>query len=136
MEPTIASSTASASPSASASQERSRSREATSAVYGTAIAATISAAVSWVCRAGSEGRSAQSSTVPGTGTSATGTAMDPGVVILPEHTGSGGPFSHEGEELIYVLSGVLFVELKGDEHSPYRLEPRDSFHFPSTIFGR
>lgn len=62
---------------------------------------------------------------------ANGTMLDPAVVALPPHAGSGGPFSHAGEEFIYVLSGVLFVRLDGDGET-YRLEPHDSMHFPST----
>ena len=67
---------------------------------------------------------------------ARGSVLDPGVVVLPPHTGSGGAFSHEGEEFIYVLSGVLFVEIAGDDNSPFRLQSRDSCHFPSTISHR
>jgi len=39
------------------------------------------------------------------------------------------PISHEGEELFFILSGALTVELDGETHE---LQPGDSIHFAST----
>lgn len=39
------------------------------------------------------------------------------------------PISHEGEELFFILSGELTVEIEGQV---YRLEAGDSLHFPSA----
>lgn len=62
-----------------------------------------------------------------------GTLMDPAVVYLPEHTGSGDYFSHDGEEFIYVVSGALFVALKDEPNKEYRLTPQECLYFPSTV---
>lgn len=40
------------------------------------------------------------------------------------------PYSHEGEEFIYVLEGVCTILL---EDKSYELYPGDSAHFPSTL---
>lgn len=39
------------------------------------------------------------------------------------------PVSHEGEEFIYVLEGILTLEISGTR---YQLYPEDTAHFPST----
>jgi DNA-binding transcriptional MerR regulator/uncharacterized RmlC-like cupin family protein len=56
--------------------------------------------------------------------------MDPSFLYVPPHRGSEGFYSHTGEEFIYLLSGVLHVELK--DRGTYRLEPGDTLFFPST----
>ncbi|MGH3087190.1 MAG: MerR family transcriptional regulator [Rubrobacteraceae bacterium] len=63
----------------------------------------------------------------------TGSLMDPTTMYLPPHTGSGEHFSHTGEEFIYVLSGILFVDLKDENRETYRLASKDSLYFPSSI---
>jgi quercetin dioxygenase-like cupin family protein len=56
--------------------------------------------------------------------------MDPSYIRVPPGAGSEGFYSHNGEEFIYVISGVLFVELK--DQDIFRLEPGDTLYFPST----
>jgi len=48
--------------------------------------------------------------------------------IAPE-AGSGDPYTHEGEEFIFVLRGDLEIALDGEQ---YRLKPGDSFYFESA----
>jgi hypothetical protein len=45
--------------------------------------------------------------------------MDPSYIRVPPGAGSKGFYSHNGEEFAYVISGVLFVELK-DLRLPHR----------------
>jgi DNA-binding transcriptional MerR regulator/quercetin dioxygenase-like cupin family protein len=59
------------------------------------------------------------------------TLMDPHVTTFEPGAGSGGAYSHEGEEFIYVLQGVLEILLAGGER--YRLDPGESIYYPSTI---
>lgn len=50
-------------------------------------------------------------------------------VIIHEAPGHrDAPISHEGEELFFILSGALTVEIEGARHV---LGPGDSLHFPS-----
>lgn len=50
-------------------------------------------------------------------------------VIIHEAPGHrNAPISHEGEELFFILSGALTVEIEGARHV---LGPGDSLHFPS-----
>jgi quercetin dioxygenase-like cupin family protein len=56
--------------------------------------------------------------------------MDPSYIRVPPGTGSEGFYSHNGEEFIYVISGVLFVEL-GDQGT-FRIAPGDTLYFSST----
>ena len=60
--------------------------------------------------------------------------MDPSYIRVPPHAGSEGFYSHEGEEFVYVVSGVLYAELK--EHGVYELGPGDTLYFPSTTQHR
>ena len=57
------------------------------------------------------------------------TVMEPHLFRIASGAGSGDPYTHEGEEFIYVLSGELEIALNGDD---YRLKPGDSFYFESA----
>ena len=57
------------------------------------------------------------------------TVMEPHLFRIAPEAGSGDPYTHEGEEFIYVLSGDLEITLDGEEH---RLKPGDSFYFESA----
>lgn len=57
-------------------------------------------------------------------------AMEPHLFRIAPGAGSGGSYSHEGEEFIYVLQGTLEMWL--DEMENYTLEPGDSLYFEST----
>ena len=56
--------------------------------------------------------------------------MEPHLFRISPGAGSGGSYSHEGEEFIYVLQGTLEIWL--DEMENYTLEPGDSLYFEST----
>jgi quercetin dioxygenase-like cupin family protein len=58
------------------------------------------------------------------------TTMEPHLFRIAPEAGSGDPYTHEGEEFIYVLRGELAITLDGEEH---RLKPGDSFYFESAI---
>ena len=60
--------------------------------------------------------------------------MDPSYIRVPPGAGSEGFYSHNGEEFVYVISGVLFVELK--DQGTYRVAPGDTLYFPSTTQHR
>ncbi len=55
--------------------------------------------------------------------------MEPHLFRIAPSAGSGGSYSHEGEEFIYVLQGKLEVWL--DEVERYVLDPGDSLYFES-----
>ena len=57
------------------------------------------------------------------------TVMEPHLFRIAPDSGSGDPYTHEGEEFIYVLRGDLEITLNGEEH---RLKPGDSFYFESA----
>ncbi len=57
------------------------------------------------------------------------TVMEPHLFRISPEAGSGDPYTHEGEEFIYVLRGDLEIAVNGDE---YRLKPGDSFYFESA----
>jgi DNA-binding transcriptional MerR regulator/quercetin dioxygenase-like cupin family protein len=57
-------------------------------------------------------------------------AMEPHLFRIAPGAGSGGSYSHEGEEFIYVLQGKL--EMWIDEIQHYVLQPGDSLYFDST----
>jgi len=57
------------------------------------------------------------------------TVMEPHLFRIAPEAGSGDPYTHEGEEFIYVLSGDLEITLDGEEH---QLKPGDSFYFESN----
>jgi DNA-binding transcriptional MerR regulator/quercetin dioxygenase-like cupin family protein len=56
--------------------------------------------------------------------------MEPHLFRIAPGADSGGSYSHEGEEFIYVLQGKLEVWL--DEVERYVLDPGDSLYFEST----
>ncbi len=56
--------------------------------------------------------------------------MEPHLFRIAAGAGSGGSYSHEGEEFIYVLQGSLEIWL--DEVENYTLEAGDSLYFEST----
>jgi DNA-binding transcriptional MerR regulator/quercetin dioxygenase-like cupin family protein len=57
------------------------------------------------------------------------TVMEPHLFRVAPDAGSGDPYTHEGEEFIYVLRGDLEIIVDGDQ---YRLKPGDSFYFESA----
>jgi len=57
------------------------------------------------------------------------TVMEPHLFRIAPEAGSGDPYTHEGEEFIYVLKGDLQISVDGEE---YLLEPGDSFYFESA----
>jgi DNA-binding transcriptional MerR regulator/mannose-6-phosphate isomerase-like protein (cupin superfamily) len=57
------------------------------------------------------------------------TVMEPHLFRIASEAGSGDPYTHEGEEFIYVLRGELAITLDNKE---YRLRPGDSFYFESA----
>lgn len=57
------------------------------------------------------------------------TVMEPHLFRIAPEAGSGDPYTHEGEEFIYVLSGDLEITLHGEVHL---LKPGDSFYFESS----
>ncbi len=57
------------------------------------------------------------------------TVMEPHLFRIKPEAGSGEPYTHEGEEFIYVLRGELDIALDGEQ---YRLRPGDSFYFDSS----
>jgi transcriptional regulator with XRE-family HTH domain len=61
-----------------------------------------------------------------------GQVLEPMLVnLLPNQTKEGiNPYSHKGEEFLYVLEGVLMVFVGGEE---YQLYPGDSMHMLSSV---
>ena len=57
------------------------------------------------------------------------TVMEPHLFRIAPDAGSGDPYTHEGEEFIYVLRGDLQIAVDGAE---YLLKPGDSFYFESA----
>ena len=57
------------------------------------------------------------------------TVMEPHLFRVAPEAGSGDPYTHEGEEFIYVLRGELSVALNKEE---YHLRSGDSFYFESS----
>ena len=56
------------------------------------------------------------------------TVMEPHLFTIASGAGSGDSYSHEGEEFLFVLHGILNIALGGHW---YRLCPGDSFYFES-----
>ena len=59
-----------------------------------------------------------------------GLVLEPIFVTVQPGDTMDEPYSHEGEEFVYVLSGELVFIVDGAE---YRLGPGDSVHFRSTV---
>ncbi|SNS73446.1 transcriptional regulator, XRE family with cupin sensor [Anaerovirgula multivorans] len=59
-----------------------------------------------------------------------GRIMEAVIVSIPGGQKHGHRYSHPGEEFVYVLEGVLIVEIEGTE---YLVKSGDSIHYPSTI---
>ena len=57
------------------------------------------------------------------------TVMEPHLFRIAPDAGSGDPYTHEGEEFIYVMRGDLEITVDGED---YRLKPGDSFYFESA----
>ena len=57
------------------------------------------------------------------------TVMEPHLFRIAPEAGSGDPYTHEGEEFIYVLRGDLEIMVNDEQ---YRLKPGDSFYFESA----
>ena len=55
------------------------------------------------------------------------TVMEPHLFRIAPAATSGGAYTHEGEEFLYVLQGKLEISLDGGEN--VRLSPGDSFYF-------
>jgi quercetin dioxygenase-like cupin family protein/DNA-binding Xre family transcriptional regulator len=53
-----------------------------------------------------------------------------GFIVIIEPGGGSGPLQHQGEEVGYVIEGQLELTIDGKLH---RLEPGDSFYFPSSL---
>jgi DNA-binding transcriptional MerR regulator/mannose-6-phosphate isomerase-like protein (cupin superfamily) len=58
------------------------------------------------------------------------TVMEPHLFRIAPQADSGEFYTHEGEEFIYVLRGVLHISL---EQEQYHLKPGDSFYFESSV---
>jgi DNA-binding transcriptional MerR regulator/quercetin dioxygenase-like cupin family protein len=58
------------------------------------------------------------------------TVMEPHLFRIKPGGGSGEPYSHEGEEFLYVLRGNFEIWLDTREH--YHLKPGDSLYFESS----
>jgi DNA-binding transcriptional MerR regulator/uncharacterized RmlC-like cupin family protein len=57
------------------------------------------------------------------------TVMEPHLFRIAPNAGSGEPYTHEGEEFIFVLRGDLLITVGGEE---YHLKAGDSFYFESS----
>jgi len=57
------------------------------------------------------------------------TVMEPHLFRVAPGAGSGDSYSHEGEEILYILRGALLITLENEE---YRLKAGDSFYFESA----
>lgn len=55
--------------------------------------------------------------------------MEPHLFRVAPGAGSGDPYSHDGEEFLFVLRGALDISLQEQTH---RLRAGDSFYFESN----
>lgn len=58
------------------------------------------------------------------------TVLEPHLFRVRPGAGSGEAYTHEGEEFLYVLRGLLEIDL--EDREKYRLRPGDSFCFESS----
>lgn len=59
------------------------------------------------------------------------TIMEPHLFRISPGAGSGEPYSHEGEEFLFVLKGQLSISI--DDAQPVTLQKGDSFYFESNM---
>jgi len=57
-------------------------------------------------------------------------AMEPHLFRIKPGSGSGEPYTHEGEEFLHVLRGRFEIWIGNEEH--YKLKPGDSLYFESS----
>jgi len=57
-------------------------------------------------------------------------AMEPHLFRIKPGSGSGEPYTHEGEEFLHVIRGTFEIWIGNEEH--YRLKPGDSLYFESS----
>ena len=57
-------------------------------------------------------------------------AMEPHLFRIKPGSGSGEPYTHEGEEFLHVIRGKFEIWIGNDEH--YKLKPGDSLYFESS----
>ena len=57
-------------------------------------------------------------------------AMEPHLFRIKPGSGSGEPYTHEGEEFLHVIRGTFEIWLGSDEH--YKLKTGDSLYFESS----
>jgi len=57
-------------------------------------------------------------------------AMEPHLFRIKPGSGSGEPYTHEGEEFLHVIRGTLEIWIGNEEH--YKLKPGDSLYFESS----
>ena len=62
------------------------------------------------------------------------TMMDPQIFTVEPGAGSGGNYSHAGEEFVYLLRGSLEIVLGDSER--YLLKQGESLYYPSTMEHR
>jgi len=56
--------------------------------------------------------------------------MEPHLFRVKPGSGSGEPYTHEGEEFLHVIRGTFEIWIGSDEH--YKLKPGDSLYFESS----
>ena len=56
--------------------------------------------------------------------------MEPHLFRIKSGSGSGEPYTHEGEEFLHVIRGTFEIWIGNDEH--YKLKPGDSLYFESS----
>jgi DNA-binding transcriptional MerR regulator/quercetin dioxygenase-like cupin family protein len=57
-------------------------------------------------------------------------AMEPHLFRVKPGSGSGEPYTHEGEEFLHVIRGTFEIWIGNEEH--YKLKPGDSLYFESS----
>jgi DNA-binding transcriptional MerR regulator/quercetin dioxygenase-like cupin family protein len=57
-------------------------------------------------------------------------AMEPHLFRIKPGSGSGEPYTHEGEEFLHVIRGSFEIWIGNEEH--YKLKPGDSLYFESS----
>ena len=57
-------------------------------------------------------------------------AMEPHLFRIKPGSGSGEPYTHEGEEFLHIIRGRFEIWIGNEEH--YKLKPGDSLYFESS----